>query len=232
MNDKVKGIVLNIRPYGENNQLIKVLSENRGYLSFVVKGSNKITAKNRVMPLSVNEFIFDDKFNKTMFSLKKHNFIKSYYVESIDLLAFLSIFLELFTKEEVENSHLLYQDFIYVLDHLQTNNRYLLGCFLLARLMDYAGIRPYTDGCIICDNKSINGLSLKSGGFVCLKHLASSDEKDIMKLKKFRHINMADRNIILKLNEDENAEDFALWMAFVKEHSGLELKSYYFYKGL
>ena len=43
MNDKVKGIVLNIRPYGENNQLIKVLSENRGYLSFVVKGSNKIT---------------------------------------------------------------------------------------------------------------------------------------------------------------------------------------------
>ena len=53
-----------------------------------------------------------------------------------------------------------------------------------------------------------------------------------MKLKKFRHINMADRNIILKLNEDENAEDFALWMAFVKEHSGLELKSYDFYKGL
>ena len=42
MNDKIKALVLSISDYKENDSLLQVISEDKGFLSLVVKGSKKI----------------------------------------------------------------------------------------------------------------------------------------------------------------------------------------------
>ena len=93
MNERFRGIVLSVLDYRESDQLIRVLTKEYGILSLVARSARKMTAKNRVLPLEVCEFLTDLKEGQTMSTLHSAKILEDHYEEKdIEILSFLNIF--------------------------------------------------------------------------------------------------------------------------------------------
>ncbi len=229
MNDKTTGLVLGIDDYQENDALVNVLSKDYGPLTLIVKGMRKPTSKNRLFPLNVYEFFIDYKNGKDLYTGRQFRLVKSYFnEEKLTTLSYKNIFLEACLKSRhLENN--LYDEVIFVLEHPD----FCAGSLFFAALSQSFGIKPYVDGCVICNQQKVVGLSRQKGGFVCLNHAQSKDREEPKYLRKFRLINKGrytDYDILKTYDYDDY--DFRMIVDFFTFNSGMELKSYEFYKTL
>ena len=109
MNDKIKALVLSINDYKENDSLLQVISEDKGFLSLVVKGSKKINSKQHFSTLCLYEFIIDYKDNKTIYTVHNGKLLSSYYEDKdLKLLSFKNILIELTLKSKELYEQLMY----------------------------------------------------------------------------------------------------------------------------
>lgn len=226
MNDKITAIVLSESDYRENDCLVQILSKEYGHLTLINKSSKKMTAKNRLFPMGVYEFIIDYKTGKDIFVARSKRFIKSYYEEKLENVSFKNIFLELSLKSKALDIN-IYEDLIFCLEHLS----YASGTLFVAKLAHYYGIAPYVDGCVVCDDPKVIRVSEQMGGFVCIKHSPLKDNQDLTRLKKFRLVNKADYSnyqSLVKYNYDFS--DFCLMMDFFLANSASNINAYLFLK--
>lgn len=234
MNDKVKALVLRKIDYKENDVMLQVLSEDKGFMSFIAKGAKKISSKHHFFEGCLYEFIIDYIDNKTMYTIHGSKLLKSYYeLDDTFLMSYKNIFLDLTykSKEVVEID--MYNNLITMFDNLNSKNLYLLGALYISYLSRVYGISANVDECVICRNKKVVGISNYHGGFVCIDHINGEDIKRVDTLKKFRLINKAKfENYDVIKDIDYSFKDFKLLMDFFIHNTGLTLKTYEFFRSL
>lgn len=232
MKDKIEGLVLAISDYGEKSQIIRVITKDKGYLSFVFKSGNNANKKNKILPLSQYYFYCDYKEHKQLFTLHNRDLIKSFYASDLETMTFKQVFMEIIEKIKVDNSDEIYLNIIFVLSALNNDNKYLLGSFFIARLLYILGITPYLKTCVNCKALEIVGFSNIKGGFVCRKHATSQDILPLISLRKIRYIFLVDKTNVLKLQVQYEQGDFSLLLTFLKTHCDIKLKAYDFYTSI
>ncbi|MDO4500896.1 MAG: DNA repair protein RecO [Erysipelotrichaceae bacterium] len=234
MNDRIRGLVLKIIDYKENDLILEVISEDKSFLSLIAKGAKKMSSKRHYSPLCVYEFIIDYKDLKTMYTIHNSKLIESFYEDkNLKLLSYKNIFLELTSKSKELYETDMYNNLLFSLRELNENNMYLLGSLYVAYLLKLFGIYPNVDECVICKDTKIVGISNKKGGFVCLRHLDGLEPLNIDTLKKFRIINKATYDNYECIRDIEYLySDFKKEMEFFIENSDLNIKSYQFFDEL
>jgi len=234
VNDKIKGLVLNIGDYKENDLILQVISEDKGFLSLSGKSAKKISGKQHFVNLCVYEFIVDYKENKTMFSIHGSKLLDNYYEDSnLKLLSFKNILIELTNKSKELYTEDLYKNITFVLSKMNEKNMYLLGSMYISYLLKLHGINPVVDGCVVCSNQNVVGVSKRLGGFVCLNHLGQEETMDVSRLRKFRLINKATISNYDSICDIEfDLIDFRLMMNFFMDNSDMNIKSYKMFKEL
>lgn len=234
MNNKLQGIVLETNAYQENDLLLKVLTRDYGLISLIAKGSQKMSAHNHYVPFSLYEFIIDLKENKTIFIPRGVKLIKSYYDDNkIKLLAFKNVLVNALLKNKEELDSDDYDDFLFLLEKMNEENKYCLGSLFFSKLIKKSGISPVVDGCVECGEEKVIGLSKTKGGFVCKNHAIENDVLDVIRLKKFRLIIKANfSHFDLVKDYEYDFIDFSLLVDFYLENSFVNLPAYEFYKHL
>ena len=231
MNDKVNGLVLSLNDYHENDVMMKVLTREYGILSFVGKAAKKLSSKNHFFPLCLYEFIIDYKDGHTMYTIHGNKLLNDYWSDSpFDLLNFKNILLELTLK----NSEIpAYDELLFVRDHIDDRNKYLLGSIYVSYLMKEFGVTPMVDHCVVCGNPKVVAISNRHGGFLCQNHLQGEESRPVERLKRFRLLARADRSKYDLIKEiDIDREDFTILLDFFLANSDMQLKTYRFYKSL
>lgn len=231
MNDKVKGIVLSIQDYKENDVLMQVISEEYGVLSIVGKAAKKINSKNHFLPLCLYEFLIDYKDGKTIYSTHGYKLLESYFEDSdIEMMSFKNMLAELTLKNKDINC---FDRLRFVYQNVNRENQFLLGCLYVSFLIKEFGISPVVDSCALCDVKKVVALSNRHGGFLCMNHLLGEEILSVDRLKKFRLVVKGgfENYDVLKEFKYELA-DLILFMDFYLENTDTNLKSYNFYRSI
>ncbi|MBQ6559584.1 MAG: DNA repair protein RecO [Erysipelotrichaceae bacterium] len=231
MNDKVNGLVLSLNDYHENDVMMKALTREYGILSFVGKAAKKLNSKNHFFPLCLYEFIIDYKDGHTMYTIHGSKLLKDYWSDSaFDLLNFKNILLELTMK----NSEIpAYDELLFVLNHIDDQNKYLLGGIYVSFLMKEFGVTPMVDHCVLCGNTKVVAISNRHGGFLCQNHLQGEENLPVERLKRFRLLARADRSKYEMIsNIDIDMKDFTILLDFFLANSDMQLKTYRFYRSL
>ena len=241
MNDTTLGIILKQSEYKNNDALIKVLTKEYGKLSIVVKGIRKATSKNSssCMPFCTSEFIFDYKYNQSIYNLKKSSIVTNNFkiYDSLEKLSACNVIAQIIdtTLPDMHKDSELFEICDYLLKKVNLNvDIYMCICLILVKILKINGIVPNVKCCINCGNEVISSLSLQGGGFVC-----KGCQKDfyfeslaVNRLKKFRYLVMAEYKDYDTLFELFTCDlsDCDLFMNFLKLHSGTNIKSYEFFK--
>lgn len=232
MKDKILGLVLSSVDYGENSQIIRTITKDKGYLGFIVRRGNNNNKKGNILPLSQYYFYCDYKDHKQLFNLYNRDLINSYYESDLEKIAYKQVLVEIVDRVKVDNSSKIYNDLIFVLQNFDDNNKYLLGSFFIAQLLNEAGLKPYLKTCVDCKVDKVIGFSLVRGGFVCRNHASYRDILNLDSLRKIRHIFLVDNTNVLHLNEKYQLNDFDLLINFLKRYTDIEFKAYAFYLSL
>lgn len=231
MNDKVEGIVLSQSDYRENDVLMKVLCKDLGIISLIGKASKKINSKNHFLPFCVYEFIIDYKDNKTIYTIHGSKLLANYFEDKdIVMMSYKNVLAEIVLKNPDIDT---YNELLFVLKNINTNNMYLLGSMFISHVIKNFGISPMVDGCALCGNSKVVGLSNKHGGFLCIDHIGNEDVLDVDTLRKFRLMikGSFEHYDVLK-DFKYNKKDFDLLMNFYIHNSDVYLKAYDFYSNV
>ena len=239
MTDKYEGIILSSSDYKEADSLISVLLKDKGLVSFVVKGSKKMTSKlaANTMPFCLSEFIFEYKERKTIFSLRGSTLIKNYY-DDLDLnkLSAYQVIADIAKRcyDEDDYDNYLYEETLMAFEKIQAgDNLFIVLAYYMVSMSRLTGISPQVDGCAICGESKVVSISNRDGGFLCLKHALNLPKYDVLTLKKFRFINKMNWDYIDNLNAiGFDLNDLEIVADFFFEHSDFKLKSYKFFISL
>ena len=229
MNDRFKGFVLSINDYREADVMMQVASKEYGIITLTGKASKKLSSKNHFLPLCLYEFIIDYKEGKSIFSVHSHKLLENYFEDSdIAMMAFKNMICELVLKNRDINC---FDELCFLFEHLNKENRYLLGSLFLSFIITHFGITPVVDGCVVCGNKKVVAISSRHGGFLCSDHIGSQEPLPVETLRKFRLMIKGDRShydILKQFHFD--MKDMSLLMDFYLDNSDVQLRSYDFYK--
>ena len=145
MNDKIKGFVLSQSDYKEADVLMQVLTKDYGILSLVGKSAKKLSSKNHFLPMCLYEFILDYKDGKTIYSIHGSRLLENYFEDGdIEMMSFKNILTELTIKNRDIDT---FDELCFVFEHLNRENRYLLGSMYVSHLIKQFGITPIVDRC-------------------------------------------------------------------------------------
>lgn len=239
MNVNDVGLVLALAPYREHDRLLRVLLKDRGLVTFVNKGAEKLTSKRAAvtLPFCLSEFTFRDYADKTIFNLQQINLLKSYYPDQDLLLISAYTLLAEVSDKVLSNDKTLpslFNDLKAAFDALANGESALATvAFYLVRLLHYLGIEPVVDGCARCGKLQVVTISKEDGGFLCQNCYRRKSAYSVAELQKFRLINKLTWEhlpLLTKLAFDR--KDFMNVSDFFFFHSELKLKSYDFFVSL
>ena len=231
MINSIKGIVLKIKDYKDNDQILDVLTKEYGVISLIARGTKKPGAKLHYLISSIYDFSFDYKENKTMFLIINSSLIKSYIEYNDSLMnAFVDIFYEIIGKSKEFTNEETYNNLEFLLSNIDHSNYYLLGSLFMSYIMKLHGIIPFVDGCVVCNKKKVVAINNDLGGFVCEQHNGGGPTMDIDLLRQFRVICKATyKNYDAIKDYIVSRELFKILMEFFIYNSDIKLKSYDFF---
>lgn len=236
---KFEGFIVDEKSYKETSKILNIITKDGLKIGVVSKGCKKMKSNLR----SVSQ-----KFTYA-------NFIISYKEDGLSTLISADIinpFLNI--KKDIEK--ISYVNFITDLTNQvikQSNNKNiydilissilkidegydpLIICDILEiKYLDFLGISPYFDGCVVCNNKNIVTLSLEKGGFVCLKDYDNEyivSDKTIKVIRMLKHVDIKKiKRISLTSKVKWEINNFI--DEYYEKYTGLYLKSKDFLKNV
>ena len=246
MSDRIEGLILKQTDYRDNAVLLTVMTAACGKISLVAHGARKLTSKNAasLLPYARIEFLFDYKEGKTIFRLQNARTVKLYrhLHEDLTLSAAAAVVCEVcdllaYDSLDEDTSGRLFAETDQALGLLNdgTDPDVLLAVYI-SDMLQLAGLAPAADGCAVCGDVHVVGISAAAGGFVCAAHAAELNvpRQSITRLRQFRLLNKASLDQIGKLDGliENAAEDTAVLVDLLRRHGGLEIRSFAFYQHL
>ena len=239
MIENVEGIVLNTRNYNDTSKILDVLTKEYGIIGVIAKGCKSLKSNLRSVTDKLTYATFTIYYKKDKLSiLTEASVINNFNNIKKDIvkISYASYILDLTNQVyKQNNSKELYNLLISALNKLNEGfNPLVITNILELKYLDYLGIMPNLEGCIVCGSKNVITLSSDKGGYLC-KNCVTNDPKSSDKaIKLVRMYYYVDINKISKLdlskdiiNEVNNFLD-----DYYDRYTGLYLKSKNFLKNL
>lgn len=234
MINNIEGLVIRIKDYKDNDQILDVLTPKYGVISLIARGTKKPGSKLHYLISSKYDFSFDYKDNKSIFMIINSSLIKSNISYDDALInAFVSIFYEIIVRFKDMTDLNTYYYLDYILNNINHKNYFLLGSIFMSFILKSHGINPYVDGCVVCNKKKVVSINNDLGGFVCEGHNEGNIPLDVDLLKQFRIICKAGyKDMDSIINMDVSEDVFNAFMQFFIYNNDVKLKTYDFFMRL
>lgn len=237
---KIEGIIVSEIDYKESSKIVNVLTKEYGIIGLIARGTKQVKSKLSGVTSKLTYGYFHVNYKENGLS----NLIEVDIIEhfknirkSIDLMSYSLYLLELAEKvykhDKDEN---IYDMLIASLKKIDEGYDYkvVTNIFEL-KMLDFLGIRPVIDECVICGNKSdIVTISSYRGGYLCKNCLHGEVITNIKTVKLLRMFYYIDISKITKLEVSENVqEELSKFIYdYYDRYSGLYLKSREFLQNL
>lgn len=236
---EVEGIIIGEKPYGESSKILDVITKDYGVIGVLAKGSKKLKSNLR----SVSErFCFatfqisykEDKLS-TLIGADVINPLKN-IKSNIEKVSYLNFISELTNQVMRQSNNYKIYD-IYVSSILKIEDGFdpmVITNILELKYLEFLGVAPELDGCVLCGNKNIVTISAFKGGFVCKNHSENDyivSEKTIKIIRMLKYVDISKiskLDISYKVKKEIN--DFV--DDYYDRYTGLYLKSKDFLKSL
>lgn len=235
----VEGFVIGEKPYGDTSKILDVITKEYGILSMLSKGSKRVKSDLR----SVSQIFTYASFEISYKEGKLSTLICADVINplintknSIERISYLNFISDL-TKQVIKQSSNknIYDLFIdSILKIEQGFDPMVITNILEIKYLDYLGVAPYFDGCVVCENKNVITLSPSKGGFVCRKHYDNDFIVDQKTIKIIRMLKYVDISKITKLDLSDKVklEINSFIDDYYDRYTGLYLKSKDFLKNI
>ncbi len=217
---RIEGLVLSVMDYRENDGIIKLAAPDRICTVFA-RGIQKETSKNRRLAMPASRVIlnYDPQYSSSMLYLINGSVEKSYWQvsQSLEMQSVNALLSALIQRYEMTPE--IYSDleaFWKAVCEKQENRAMLYACRLAILILKQAGTVMDVDECAVCGiQKNIAGISMNSGGFVCLDDFdgETGDLKwDKARLRQLRWLVHASRPNLEKLESFRWDLDFFIFL--------------------
>ena len=171
---KASGIVLSVRPVGENDKRLTILTREHGKIQAFASGGRKVTGRLHAVsqPLIWGEFVIRETRNYMRITSGECRDFFGYIKDTYDHILYSTYFAEAteyFTVEGQDQRDIL--NLLYVTFAAMKRDRIRMG--LIRRIFEYrllvlCGMRLQTESCVRCGSRdSLVGISLEQGGAIC-----------------------------------------------------------------
>ncbi len=235
----IEGIVLNIKNYGDTSLILDILTADRGIIGVMAKGCKSLKSNLRSVTDKLTYATFTIYYKKDKLSILSeatviNNF--SNIKKDIEKISYASFLLDLTYQvyKQCENND-LYNLLISALIKINDNfNPLVITNIIELKYLDYLGVMPNIDGCIMCGSKNVITLSSDKGGYLCKNCRTIEPLVDKMTIKLIRMYYYVDINKISKLDIDKKIvfEVNSFIDDYYDRYTGLYLKSKTFLRQL
>ena len=237
MIEKVEGIVINEKPYGDTSKIIDIFTKKYGIIGVIAKGSRTINSKLRSVSERLTYGVFTIYYKENKLSILKEvdiiNNLKNIR-KDIKLIAYATYLVDL-SSQVYKHS---YNDTIYdmLISSIKKINdgfdSLIITNIVELKYLDYLGVMPNLSGCIVCGSSNVVTISSSKGGYLCNKCRTNEPLISDKTMKLIRMYYYVDIEKIEKINiSDQIKNQINIFLDnYYDKYTGLYLKSKEFLK--
>lgn len=237
---KVEGIIVSEIDYKESSKILNILTKENGLIGVIARGSKKMKSPLSSVSTKLTYGYFHLNWHENkMSSLIEVDIINNFKNIRKDIIktSYALFQLELSSKVyKHENNDNIYNLLINSLIKIEENlDPQVITNILELKLLEYLGIKPVIDKCVVCGNtKDIVTISSYKGGYICKNCLTNDNIVTTKTIKLIRMFYYVDISKITKLDITEKVKQEINTFIddYYDRYSGLYLKSKAFLKEL
>ena len=232
MIEKVEGIVLNEKAYGETSKIINIITKEYGIIGVIAKGSRTLKSEFRTTTTKLSYGYFNVVYKEgklsTLMNVDIINPFKN-ILKDIEKISYASFILELTEQVIKQTNKNIFDTMISSLEKINEGYDPLVILNIVElKYLDCLGVMPILDRCSVCGNTSnIVTLSSDKGGYVC-KNCRTNEriisEKAIKLIRMFYYVDISKITKLEIGNTTKNEINEFLDM-YYDTYTGLYLKS-------
>ena len=239
MIEKVEGIVINEKAYGETSKIINVITKEYGIIGIIAKGARTLKSEFRVSTAKLSYAYFNIIYKEgkisTLVSADIINPFKS-IIKDINKISYAVYILELSEQVVKQTNQNIFDLMLSGL--IKINEGYdplIIMNIIELKYLDYLGVMPVLDRCSVCGStNNIVTLSSDKGGYVC-KNCYSTEkiisEKAIKLIRLFYYVDIS-KISKLEIGDVSKKEINDFLDMYYDRYTGLYLRSKTFLKNL
>ena len=239
MIEKVEGIVINEKAYGETSKIINVITKEYGIIGIIAKGARTLKSEFRVSTAKLSYAYFNIIYKEgklsTLVSADIINPFKS-IIKDINKISYAVYILELSEQVVKQTNQNIFDLMLSGL--IKINEGYdplIIMNIIELKYLDYLGFMPVLDRCSVCGStNNIVTLSSDKGGYVC-KNCYSTEkiisEKAIKLIRLFYYVDIS-KISKLEIGDVSKKEINDFLDMYYDRYTGLYLRSKTFLKNL
>jgi DNA repair protein RecO (recombination protein O) len=239
MIENVEGIILNTRNYNDTSKILDIFTKKYGVIGVIAKGCKSLKSNLRSVTDKLTYATFTIYYKKDKLSiLTEASIINNFsnIKKDIERISYASYLLDLTNQVYKQNNSTdLYDFLISALNKINGGfNNLVITNIIELKYLDYLGIMPNLDGCIVCGSKNVVTLSSDKGGYLCKNCLTNepiSSDKAIKLVRMYYYVDI-DKISKLDLSKDIINEVNNFIDDYYDRYTGLYLKSKNFLKNL
>lgn len=239
MIEKVEGIVINEKAYGETSKIINVITKEYGIIGIIAKGARTLKSEFRVSTAKLSYAYFNIIYKEgklsTLVSADIINPFKS-IIKDINKISYAVYILELSEQVVKQTNQNIFD--LMLSGFIKINEGYdplIIMNIIELKYLDYLGVMPVLDRCSVCGStNNIVTLSSDKGGYVC-KNCYSTEkiisEKAIKLIRLFYYVDIS-KISKLEIGDVSKKEINDFLDMYYDRYTGLYLRSKTFLKNL
>ena len=239
MIEKVEGIVINEKAYGETSKIINVITKEYGIIEIIAKGARTLKSEFRVSTAKLSYAYFNIIYKEgklsTLVSADIINPFKN-IIKDINKISYAVYILELSEQVVKQTNQNIFDLMLSGL--IKINEGYdplIIMNIIELKYLDYLGVMPVLDRCSVCGStNNIVTLSSDKGGYVC-KNCYSTEkiisEKAIKLIRLFYYVDIS-KISKLEIGDVSKKEINDFLDMYYDRYTGLYLRSKTFLKNL
>ncbi len=239
MIEKVEGIVINEKAYGETSKIINVITKEYGIIGIIAKGARTLKSEFRVSTAKLSYAYFNIIYKEgklsTLVSADIINPFKN-IIKDINKISYAVYILELSEQVVKQTNQNIFDLMLSGL--IKINEGYdplIIMNIIELKYLDYLGVMPVLDRCSVCGStNNIVTLSSDKGGYVC-KNCYSTEkiisEKAIKLIRLFYYVDIS-KISKLEIGDVSKKEINDFLDMYYDRYTGLYLRSKTFLKNL
>ena len=239
MIEKVEGIVINEKAYGETSKIINVITKEYGIIGIIAKGARNLKSEFRVSTAKLSYAYFNIIYKEgklsTLVSADIINPFKN-IIKDINKISYAVYILELSEQVVKQTNQNIFDLMLSGL--IKINEGYdplIIMNIIELKYLDYLGVMPVLDRCSVCGStNNIVTLSSDKGGYVC-KNCYSTEkiisEKAIKLIRLFYYVDIS-KISKLEIGDVSKKEINDFLDMYYDRYTGLYLRSKTFLKNL